>query len=185
MASFCQLFDPVIDGLAGLCEHAGAAGRCIMVETILAALLIGGLILAVAVSLLLFMRRKSQTCNLLSARRRFQIRREWLEAKFFTLASDSGSPRGLEWVDVDFDDAVKFARDRKNGNLRALVGVTVRFRAVEGGPLDGNPNADNPRAATAVFYLDGEEWSTKGRTVFNLNPAQAIQHFKQELELVE
>lgn len=156
-----------------------------MVGTILAALLIGGLILAVATSVLLFLRRKSQSSNLSSARKRFQIRREWLEARFFTLAAESGSPRGLEWVDVDFDDAVKFARDRKNGHLRALVGVTIRFRAVEGGPMEGNPNVDNPKAATAVFYLDGAEWSTKGRTLFNLNPTQAIQHFKQELELVE
>lgn len=156
-----------------------------MVETVLAALLIGGLILAFAATVLLVLRRRSKSTNLLSARRRFQLRREWLEAKFFTLASESGSPRGLEWVDVEFDDAVKFARDRKNGNLRALVGVTIRFRAVEGGPMEGNPNVENPKAATAVFYLDGEEWSTKGRTVFNLNPTQAIQHFKQELELVE
>lgn len=156
-----------------------------MVETILAALLIGGLIVAVGVSLLLFLRRKTASLNLNSARKRFQIRREWLEARFFTLASESGSPRGLEWVDVEFEDQVKFARDRKNGHLRALVGVTIRFRAIEGGPMEGNPNVDNPKAATAVFYLDGEEWSTKGRTVFNLNPAQAIQHFKQELELVE
>ncbi len=156
-----------------------------MVETILAALLIGGLIVAVGASLLLFLRRKTQATNLHSARRRFQLRREWLEARFFTLAAESGSPRGLEWVDCEFENAVKFARDRKNGHLRALVGVTIRFRAVEGGPMEGNPNVDNPKAATAVFYLDGDQWSTKGRTVFNLNPAQAIQHFKQELELVE
>ena len=35
------------------------------------------------------------------------------------------------------------------------------------------------------FHLDGEEWSTDGRVVLNLNPVQAIAHFRQELERVE
>ena len=123
--------------------------------------------------------------NLERARKLFHLRREWLEAKFFTLAANSGKPRGLEWVECDFEDAVSFARDRHTGKLRALVGVTIRFRAVEGGGMEDNPNVHNLRAASAVFLLDGEDWSTDGRVLFNLNPLQAIEHFRQELEVVE
>ena len=35
------------------------------------------------------------------------------------------------------------------------------------------------------FLLDGEDWSTDGRVLFNLNPLQAIEHFRKELEVVE
>ena len=119
------------------------------------------------------------------ARKLFHLRREWLEARFFTLAATSGKPRGLEWVDCDFDDDVSFARDRNTGQLRALVGVTIRFRAVEGGGMEDNPNVGNLRAASAVFHLDGDQWGTDGRVVFNLSPVQAIAHYRQELELVE
>src|SRR3982074_3156035 len=102
------------------------------------------------------------------ARRAFHQRREWLEARFMTLASRSGKPRGLAWVDCDFEDAVSFARDRASGQLRALVGVTIRFRAIEGGGMEDNPNVANLRAATSVFHLNGEIWETDGRTLFNL-----------------
>ena len=102
-----------------------------------------------------------------------------------TLASSSGKPRGLEWVDCDFDDSVSFARDRHTGRLRALVGLTIRFRAIEGGGMEDNPNVNNLRAASAVFHLDGDEWGTDGRALMNLNPVQAIEHYRQELEMVE
>ena len=118
------------------------------------------------------------------ARKRFQIRREWLEARFFTIASQSGKPRGLEWVECDFEDSVLFARDRQSGELRAFVAVTISFRAVEGGGMEHNPNVGNLRLASSVFQLEGAEWTTSGRVIFNLNPAQAIEHFGQELVVV-
>jgi hypothetical protein len=36
-----------------------------------------------------------------------------------------------------------------------------------------------------VFHLEGSDWGTDGRVLFNLNPTQAIEHFRQELEVVE
>lgn len=147
---------------------------------------VGALVLgAVAIGFACLRSRRPWRLNLERARKLFHLRREWLEAKFFTLAANSGKPRGLEWVDVEFEDAVSFARDRHSGKLRALVGVTIRFRAVEGGGMEDNPNVSNLRAASAVFLLDGEDWSTDGRVLFNLNPLQAIEHFRQELEVVE
>ena len=129
--------------------------------------------------------QRKSAVNLEQARKQFHLRREWLEANFLTLAAQSGSPRGLAWVDCDFDDEVSFARDRNTGRLRALVAVTISFEAVVGGGIEDNPNVSNLRAATAIFYLDGEQWSTNGRAIFNLNPEQAIERFGQELEQVE
>lgn len=138
-----------------------------------------------AAALLLARKRPPTAISLERMRKNFQLRREWLEARFVAIASQSGKPRGLEWVDVDFDNGVSFARDRSTGRLRALVGVTIQFRAVEGGGMEDNPNVHNLRAASAVFMHDGNEWSTDGRAILNLNPAQAIEHFSRELEVVE
>ncbi len=71
-----------------------------------------------------------------SARRQFPLRREWLEARFLTLATQSGLPRGLAWGDCEFDNDVAFARERVSGELRALVGVTISFAAIEGGGME-------------------------------------------------
>jgi hypothetical protein len=129
--------------------------------------------------------RRPRRISLERARKLFHLRRERLEHRFFVLAAKSGKPRGLEWVDCDFEDEVSFARDRHSGRLRAFVGVAIRFCAVEGGGMEDNPNVGNVRAASAVFLLDGDDWSTEGRVLFNLNPAEAIEHFRQELEVVE
>jgi hypothetical protein len=43
----------------------------------------------------------------------------------------------------------------------------------------------NLRAATAVFSFDEKrQWYTEGRAIFNLNPAEAIQYYQANLELV-
>lgn len=123
--------------------------------------------------------------SLEAAREMFQIRREMLEARFMTLAAASGKPRGLTWIDCDFDNRVAFARDRHTRHLRALVAVTIRFEAVEGGDLEDNPNVGNLRAATAVFRFEEGQWQTDGRAIFNLNPQEAIKYYQHELETAE
>jgi hypothetical protein len=128
---------------------------------------------------------KRRRAQLTSARRQFAFRREWLEAHFLTLAGNSGRPRGLQWADCEFDDAVAFARDRVSGELRALVGVTISFAAVEGGGMEDVDAVGDLRAATAVFRFDGNQWTTDGRAVFNLNPAETIRWYQHELEIVE
>jgi hypothetical protein len=143
-------------------------------------------LLAVAgVSAWLYLRKRPRRSTVERARKLFHLRREWLEARFFSQAASSGKPRGLEWVECDFEDDVSFARDRHTGQLRALVGVTVKFRAVEGGGMEDNPNVGNLRVGSAVFYFDDDEWTSNGRVAMNLNPAQAIVHLGQELEAVE
>jgi hypothetical protein len=132
-----------------------------------------------------YWRRNRQQSRLRWAQLRFHQQREWLEAKFLTIASQSGKPRGLRWVDCDFEDAVAFARDRGTGNLRALVAVSVQFEAVPGGAMEDVESVQDHKAATVVFRLDGPEWQTDGRTVFNLNPAETIARYEHELETVE
>ncbi|MFO0819237.1 MAG: hypothetical protein U1A77_14920 [Pirellulales bacterium] len=115
-------------------------------------------------------------------RAEFFQRREWLEARFLTLAGSSGKPRGLAWIDCEFESQVTWARDRETGDPRALVAVTIRFEAIAGGGMEHNPNVGNLRAATAVFQWTNGQWQTVGRAIFNLSPTQAIQHFQHELE---
>jgi hypothetical protein len=143
-------------------------------------MVLGGLIAALIWAALRHPRRISVE----SARKLFHLQRERLEYRFFVLAGQTGKPRGLEWVDCDFEDEVSLARDRHTGRLRAYVGVTIRFRALEGGGMEDNPNVDDLKAGSAEFRLDGSEWGTDGRVVFNLNPVEAIQYYR-ELEMVE
>jgi hypothetical protein len=129
-----------------------------------------------------FLKRRREQIR--RGRKLFQLRREWLEAEFLTQASASGKPRGLRWAHCDFDNKVSFARDRNNGQLRALVGTTVSFEAIEGGDMEHIEAVGNLRSATAVFYYDGIRWNTDGRAIFNLSPSEAIEHFQHELEPV-
>jgi hypothetical protein len=111
--------------------------------------------------------------------------RESLQQMYFNEAAASGKPRGLDWVNCDFEPGVTFARDRNDGQLRALVGVTIAFEATEGGDMEDVEAVGNLRAATAVFIHDGQAWSTAGRTIFNLDPVEAISHFDHELEALD
>jgi hypothetical protein len=88
----------------------------------------------------------------------------------------------LRWADCDFEDGVQFARDRETGHLRALVGVSIQFEAVEGGGMEDVPAVAERKAATVVFRLDGPKWEVDGRAYFNLNPSEAIQRYQHELE---
>lgn len=123
--------------------------------------------------------------QLLAGKDIFHRRREWLEAEFLTRATKCGKPRGLQWVNCDFADDVTFARDRHNGQLRALVGVTISFKAIPGGGMEDVEAVGNLRSATAVFRFDHGHWETEGRAIFNLNPHETIRHFGHELEPVE
>lgn len=116
------------------------------------------------------------------ARKEFHRQREWLEVRFLELADRSGTPRGLHWRNCEFENEVVYARDRRTGGLRAFVGMTVYFEAVEGGPMEGVEAVGRPRAATAVFCHRDGKWETDGRAIFNLNPVQAIAHFQHELD---
>ncbi len=130
------------------------------------------------------LRAARQADRLARAQRDFHRQREPLEAKFIELAAATGKPRGLRWADVDFDDDVLYARDRKSRLLKALVAIEVSFEAVEGGGMEEVEAVSRVRAATAEFIHDGDRWATKGRVYFNLAPSAAVKYLASDLELV-
>ncbi len=119
------------------------------------------------------------------ARELFRLQRERLEAQFMKAAGASGKPRGLLWKDCEWDNGVEFVRDKQNGQIAALVGVTIQFEAVEGSDMEGLPAVGNLRNASAVFFFQAGHWHTVGRAVFNMNPDEALIHFKNQYDRVE
>jgi|SRR5947209_17690276 len=130
------------------------------------------------------LRRLSKGIQVERARELFVLQRERLEARFVTAAAASGKPRGLRWKDCDFENEIELARDRKTAQLLALVAVTIQFEAIEGSDMEGLPAVGNLRNASAVFYFQRGHWHTTGKAVFNLNPAEVIQRFKNQYEPV-
>lgn len=118
------------------------------------------------------------------ASRQFRRHRPALEGQLFAAAAASGKPRGLIWEKCDLHDGLVLARDRANGELVGLVGVTIGFKAVAGGTLENVEAVGNLRAATAVFHWNGRQWSTQGRAVFNLEPREVIDRYRSSLDVV-
>jgi hypothetical protein len=118
------------------------------------------------------------------ALRQFVRDRESLEAAFFKAASSTGKPRGLAWKQCAFQQGVLLARDRANGDLVGLVAVTIGFEAIEGGGMEDVEAVGNLRAATAVFTNNGREWTTQGRAVFNLEPREVVERYKDSLDAI-
>jgi hypothetical protein len=118
------------------------------------------------------------------AREAFALERDRLHDQFLAAANATGKPRGLRWTECEFGDAYELARDRQTGQLLALVPVTISFAAVEGGPMEGVEAVGNLRNATAVFSFERGHWKTAGKAVFNLNPDEALTHFKNQYERV-
>jgi hypothetical protein len=112
----------------------------------------------------------------------FGRERKELESKFFRAASHSGKPRGLAWTQCAFGDGIMLGRDRANGELVGLVPVTIGFEAIEGGGMEEVEAVGNLRAATAVFTHNGRDWTTQGRVVFNLEPREVLEKFRESLE---
>ncbi len=119
------------------------------------------------------------------AREVFRRRREWLEADFVTRASERSKPRDLVWVGCEFEDAVSYARDRGTGHLRALVGVSISFAADDASDSEGSAAVVAVRCGTAVFRFENGQWTSDGRAVFNLSPAETIRRFEHELDVFE
>src|SRR4051794_23570043 len=85
---------------------------------------------AVAVMVWRPMRRLGREVIVERARESFRLQRERLEAKFFDAAARSGKPRGLYWKECSFENPIEMARDRRSGEIIALVPVTISFEAV-------------------------------------------------------
>lgn len=114
----------------------------------------------------------------------FRLQREQLEAKFFDLAGSRGKPRGLRWLDCEWENGVTFARDVSTGLLTAFVSVNIRFEAMEGGGMEDVEAATTVRDAAAVFHYQRGRWGTGGRALFNMNPDDALLRLEGQYERV-
>lgn len=103
-----------------------------------------------------------------------------LEARFFDVARGLGKPRGLRWVDCDWQDGVTFARDKQSGLLTAFVAVNIRFEAIEGGEMEDVAAVSTIRDAAAVFHYRDGVWGTGGRALFNMNPQDAVRQLSAQ-----
>lgn len=157
------------DSILGLLAVVGGVGTLVLVT-----------------GLFLFIRRQTRRARVRRAKTLLHRRREWLEAEFLSRGSQNGKSRSVVWEDCEFEDHVAFARDRTSGQLRALVAVTITLASATHDPeADDVENDTTERAATAVFGFDGTTWTTDGRAIFNLNPAETIRRYGHELELVD
>jgi hypothetical protein len=130
-------------------------------------------------------KRRQSRAALALAREIFHWRREWLEADFLTMLSESKSLQGLSWSDCEFDDDVAFARDRGTGRLCGLVAITLKMESSGARRMADVETVGVLRAGTAVFTFDGQRWFCDGRTIFNLNPRETIRRYRRELEVME
>ena len=130
------------------------------------------------------LRRRWRSREVERATRLFRLQREQLEAKFFDLARTSGKPRGLRWLDCDWQDDVTFARDLHSGLLTAFVGVNIRFEAIQGGDMEDVEAVSTVRDAAAVFHYRHGVWGTGGRPLMNMNPEDALTRLEGQFEPV-
>src|SRR5580692_11523103 len=117
--------------------------------------------------------------------KQFRLQREQLEAHFFNRAGSLGKPRGLRWLECDWQSQVTFGRDVKTGILTAFVGVNIRFEALEGGDMEDVEAVSMVRDAAALFHYQRGRWGTGGRALFNMNPTDALAHFRGQIQPIE
>ena len=122
---------------------------------------------------------------LTQAKRRFHAQRERLEAKFIQLAAAHATPDAPQWTDCTFDDDVAYVRSRTTGELSAFVAVTIAMEDSDGLPQHSADAVGNLQAGTAVFRFDRDHWETDGRAILNLTPNEAVQHYHNDIEVVE
>lgn len=139
-------------------------------------------LLIAGVPLALKWRRSRRRQKIRRAIRDFRTVREMLEAKFFDLAAQSGKPKGLRWLECDWQDAVTFGRDTKTGLLTAFVSVEIHFEAEEGSDMEEVAAVGTIRDACALFHWSGGRWGTGGRALFNMDAHDALDRLSGQYE---
>jgi hypothetical protein len=142
-------------------------------------------LLGVAVAVIVWLQSRSsrRESSRQGAMLTFEQHRQDLGEHFLGAAAATGKPRGLRWKSVELAGPPLFAVDSK-GVLYALVAATISFEAIEGGGMEEVEAVGNLRSATAVFVFRHGEWTTDGRVIFNLEPAEALRRFEAALEPV-
>ena len=119
--------------------------------------------------------------RLADARRDFHVQREWLEAKFVTLAGVRLKPDAPRWLDCEFDNDVAYVRNRSTKELAAFVAITVTVQ--EDASL-GSDESPSLRSGTAVFRFELGRWKTDGTAMLNLSPFEAVRFYRNDFEIV-
>jgi hypothetical protein len=148
---------------------------------------IGGALLFAAAALAFFWRPLREIAREVAqarAREMFALERDQLAGQFLARAAATGKPRGLVWKAVDLGAPVVLARHRPTRQLHAFVPAAITFEALPGGDMEGVEAVANLRNATAMFYFEGGHWRTHGRALFNLDPAEALEHFRAQYDPV-
>lgn len=114
----------------------------------------------------------------------FERHRESLERQYFALASSTGLPRGLRWLNCEWLPAHILLRDRTTKQLNLLVSINLRFEAIAGSDMEDVAAVSSIRDACAVFQWQNNAWTTAGRTLFNMNPELAKQRLAESYEPV-
>jgi hypothetical protein len=133
-----------------------------------------------ALAALFFLLHRGRQSREKSAREQFPQQREQLQQLFFERAAASGKPKGLRWKECQWEEWTEFVRHRKTGELAALVSLTIHFEAIAGGDMEGLPAVGLPRNASAVFFFHHGRWDTLGKVLFNKNPDEAADHFRDQ-----
>lgn len=147
-----------------------------------------GILLGAAVVLVLCSRpllRRLRNREVRKALPLFKLHREQLEHRFFEVARTLGKPRGVRWLECDWQDRVTFGRDNESGLLTAFVAVRIRFEAIEGGDMEEVVAVGLQRDASAVFHFHNGSWGTGGRALFNMNPIDALERLDGQYERIE
>jgi hypothetical protein len=129
-------------------------------------------------------RAATREAQLSRARRTFHTQRERLEMKFIHLAAAHATAAGPHWADCDFADGVAYVRNRNTKELAAFVAVTVAMDSFDPSPVGISDFVGNLHVATAVFRYDRDHWETDGRAILNLTPSEAVQYYREQLEMV-
>ncbi len=127
------------------------------------------------------LRRVVRLRRLRDIRRQFHQQRERLEMKFLCLASRGSLTPGIHWMDCEFEDEVAYVRNRRSGQLCALVGILLRKRH----PLGVSESGGSFRVGTAIFRFARNRWDTDGRAVLNLSPSETIRFYQDALEVLD
>jgi len=127
------------------------------------------------------LRRTVRLHRLREIRRRFHQQRERLEMKFLCLATQGTLAPDVPWMDCEFEDEVAYVRNRRSGQLCALVGILLRKRD----PWAEPPPSGVCRVGTAIFRFARNRWDTDGRAVLNLSPSETIRFYQDALEVLD
>jgi hypothetical protein len=144
-------------------------------------LLIGGVVLA---RLLRWCWHLGKAVQAERARELFRLQHERFEEQLLKAASASGIPRGLKWSKCRITGEAVLARDLFTTGIVALVPVVIEFEPEDGSDMVDNPNAREPRNATAVFMFQHGTWETAGRVVFNHTPEQTVKAFAAQFRVI-